>query len=113
MKFLVLCLGIFVSSFAMAGGGVSGAKVTTLMQDSNFVDYLFVDLDKEPTGRPACHTHPTFEYVIDLNTEVTGYGERLQSYILAAKMSGTIVTIVVTGTCNVNNIEILRRLQLN
>ena len=109
---ITFAIFLFFSGTCLANSNVSGAKITTVMQDSNFEAYMFIGLDIEPTGRPACHTHPTLEYVINLNSD---FGKKVQSLALAAKMAGSNVTIVGAGSnnCNSNGIELLRRLQID
>lgn len=111
-KLFITIFLLTTSGICAASSNVTGAKITTVMQDSNFETYMFIGLDKEPTGKPSCHTHSTLEYVIDLNSD---FGKKVQSLALAAKMAGSSVTIVGAGNnnCNSNGIEILRRLQID
>jgi hypothetical protein len=110
-RFVFLLIGL-MSTFVNADSSVWNAKITHIMQDAGYPEFMFIDIDKEPSNRPDCHTHPRYEYVVDLTTD---FGKRVQSLVLSAYMASQNVHILGAGDddCNVNNIEILRRLEID
>ncbi|WNO11161.1 hypothetical protein [Teredinibacter sp. KSP-S5-2] len=105
MKILVVLLFVFLTNSAFAGYS-DDVNIVEIFQDENFQNYMALGINGEVQSRPADCVNPTYQYAIDLTTE---YGKRIQSTLLMAFAAGKKVSLIGTGQCNINNVEVLRR----
>ncbi|MEK6747714.1 MAG: hypothetical protein AABY83_00725 [Pseudomonadota bacterium] len=112
--FVLLAVGLTWSGITEASQ-LSG-KVKTLGLNKGFGNILFIELDQPKTRNtgavtdaPSCQTN-AWSYVLSISTDLD-MGKEIMSMLVAARASGSTVTLAGTDDCGVfGSIETLKGL---
>jgi hypothetical protein len=88
------------------GGEAANVRITQFGMTSNLGNHVFLQVSGQVTGVPACSTHPSWHFLLPLDTN---WGKNAYAALLAARASGATMHISGTNTCSVDGtIETLR-----
>ena len=104
-KTLVALGAMIVSVAASAQGSVSGATITSLGFNNEIPNAVFISINIGKTNNPACSTNTAWSFILPLTTT---FENQMLAGLLAARATGTPVTLNGTGACSTySNLETL------
>ena len=100
---------VFVVGTSGASESVTGT-VERMMMDEYYNTKLFVKVSSPVLNPISCSTHPIWDFVLDVNTEL---GWQMYAILLNAYHKSTQVTLLGKNDCGVfDGVETLRRIDL-
>jgi hypothetical protein len=107
-RVMVATVAASVAFGAMANGSATNVTVSQLYIDSAYGNVLYVKLSAPPTG--SCGSNTSWHFAVSLDDTV---GKNIYSQLLTAFASGAVIsTMIGTGSCNGNGVEITRAVVL-
>jgi len=106
--FLLIAMLLSASAFS---GQVTNGKILRIMVNTQVgTDMLFIQVSGDLTDSPMCSTNGVWQFVLPLSNELQK--DTVTSFLLSAYMSGALVRIDGSGTCDTfGSIETMTRFE--
>lgn len=90
-------VALFMSALAAHAGDILDAVVVKIASNKTYGKMSFIKTDKSKPSAPGCQINLSWDYVMPLVTE---HDKKLYAMLLAARASGSPVSLNGTGNCD-------------